>query len=130
MVTNISILSWESNRGALELMQEVRQAMDGITREVRQTKSSLVTRADTRLDFSIPNITPTPYISYYTNPDKQLIRKLNNETEQVLANNINDSDPNFSLNSTVLKIQIRGTKMIRNAPHKFSLTEEVKLRNG
>ena len=125
-ITNVSILSWNSNRGMLELVQDVRQAMDGMTRESRQSKPSLVTRADTRLDFSIPHITPTPFISYYV-LNNQLIREYPPGTTQVLANNI--SALNFSIDSMVLKIQVQATKVIRNAPHSFSLLEEVKFRN-
>lgn len=129
-VTNIAILSWNSNNGMLEVVQDVRQAMDKMTREARQSKPSLVERADTRLDFYIPlitPITPTPYISYYVE-DNQLFRKLNDETPQILANNI--SALNFSIDSMVLQIQIQATKVIRGITHSFSLMEEVKLRNG
>lgn len=126
IVTNIAILSWESNRGTLELVQDVRQSMDGMTRESRQSKLSSIT-IDTngsRLDFSIPNISHT--ISYYT-LNNQLIREHPAGTTKVLANNI--SSLQFFLNSIALQIQIQGTKTIRNAPHSFSLMEEVKLRN-
>jgi len=124
-VTNISILSWDSNRGGLELVQEVRQAMDGMTRETRQSKTSLITRADTMLNFSIPDIASP--ISYYIQ-DNQLIREYPpGGTKQVLANNINNL--NFSINSGVLQIHIQANKTIRNIPQAFSLMEEVKLRN-
>jgi len=126
-VTNIAILSWDSNRGGLELVQEVRQAMDGMTREARQSNISLIITnyAYTMLNFSIPDIALP--ISYYIQ-NNQLIREHPTGTKQVLANNINDLNF-YNISSTVLQIQINATKTIRNTPQSFSLVEEVKLRN-
>jgi type II secretory pathway pseudopilin PulG len=126
MVTNIAILSWNSNRAMLEVVQEVRQAMDGMTREIRQSNSPPGSESP-EFEFSIPDVTNK--IKYYCDNDKkQLIREHPPGTKRVLANNI--SFLNFTPTASVLKIQIRATKTIRNVPHYFSLTEEVKLRNG
>jgi len=136
MVTNIAILSWNSNRAMLEVVQEVRQAMDGMTREIRQTNSNpnLPPPGSPEFEFSIPGVTNK--IKYYVNLDSQLIREYPAETgtgiKQVLANNI--SLLNFIcdplVDPRVLKIQIQAIKTVRNVPHSFSLTEEVQLRNG
>ena len=135
MVTNIAILSWNSNRAMLEVVQEVRQAMDGMTREIRQTNSNpnLPPPGSPEFEFSIPEVTHS--IKYYV-LNSQLIREYPAETgtgiKQVLANNI--SLLNFIcdplVDPRVLKIQIQAIKAVRNVPHSFSLTEEVQLRNG
>ena len=135
-VTNIAILSWDSNRGGLELVQEVRQAMDGMTREARQSNGVTVNNGGSALDFSIPNVIYNINYSLNTTTYK-LIREHPPNLPQVLANNINYL--NFCCiggasctdcgNSAVLQIHIQANKTIRNIPQAFSLVEEVKLRN-
>jgi len=128
-VTNIAILSWNANRAMLELVQEVRQTMDGMIREIRQSNSNLPPPGSSEFEFSIPDVTNK--IKYYRNNDtRQLIREHPPGTKRVLANNINDLKfDSDSLYPRVLKITITANKMIRNTPYSFSLTEEVWLRN-
>ena len=126
VIIGIAMVSWDSSRGKLEVVQELRSAMDGMTRESRQGKlSSLTVQYNgSRLDFSIPDINST--ISYYVQ-NNQLIREHPPGTTQVLANNVNYL--NFSMNSTELQIRIQANKTIKDASHTFSLIEGVKLRN-
>ncbi len=125
VIISIAMVSWDSNRGKLEVMQELRQAMDGMTRESRQGKLSSMDSTDgSRLNFSIPDINFN--ISYYVQ-NNQLIREHPPGTMQVLANNVNYL--NFNLTSAELQIHIQANKNIKNASHAFSLTEGVRLRN-
>ena len=126
VITSIAMVSWDSSRGKLEVVQELRAAMDGMTRESRQGKLSSLSVQDNgaRLNFAIPDINST--ISYYVQ-NNQLIREHPPGTTQVLANNVNYL--NFSMNSTELQIRIQANKAIKGAAHVFSLIEGVKLRN-
>ena len=126
VITSITMISWDSGRGKLEVVQELRQAMDGMTRESRQGSLSSVDVLDggSRLVFSIPDINST--ISYYLQ-NNQLIREHPAGTKKVLANNVDYL--NFNLSSSELEIRIQANKTIKNAPHIFSLVEGVKLRN-
>lgn len=126
-ILHVSNLSWDSTLGMLGLVQEVRQAMDGMTRESRQSNVNqiAVNNGGSRLDFYIPNV--NPIISYYIQ-NNQLIREHPPGTKKVLANNI--SQITFLANSSILQIQIKATKTtIRNIPLSFSSIGQVKLRN-
>jgi hypothetical protein len=135
-VLNVANLSWNTSLGMLGLEQGVRQAMDGMTREARQSRPSNVDvhNGGSQLDFYLPNITPV--ISYYVQ-NNQLIREHPNGTRQVLANDINNvnfccvggADCYDCSNSRILQIQLQASKSVRNAPLSFSLAEQVKLRN-
>ena len=126
-ILHVANLSWDSTLGMLGLVQEARQAMDGMTRESRQTNINQITVNDggARLDFYIPNV--ANIISYYIQ-NKQLIREHPIGTKKVLANNINQIT--FVVQSSTLQIQINATKTtIRGVPLSFSSTELVKFRN-
>lgn len=135
-VMNTSTMTWNSTLGNLQLEQGVRLAMDGITRETRQSKADQVTVADNgaRLNFYIPGI--APIISYYV-LNNQLIREYPAGTTKVLSNNITllnfcclgGADCFDCANSSMLQIQINANKTVRNIPLSFSLKEQVKLRN-
>jgi prepilin-type N-terminal cleavage/methylation domain-containing protein len=126
-ILHVANVSWDTTSGMLELVQGVRQAMDGMARESRQTSADQITVNDggARLDFYIPNIAPA--ISYYLQ-NNQLIREYPPGTTKVLANNI--SQITFTANTSTLQIQINAAQTTaRKVPLSFSSTELVKFRN-
>jgi len=144
MVLNISDVTWSLDAGLLGLQQQARQAMDGMVREVRQSRNSNVTiTGGTNLSFSIPtNITSDPVtysklISYCVD-NGQLFRRHPQDESRVVANDIN-SVTFCCWNGTVwgddcsqsklLQIQLFAGKTVRQRPFLFNLTEKVKLRN-
>lgn len=150
-VLNMANKTYNEDMGLVDLQQGARQAMDGMTREIRQSgrSSPYSMNIDTNgsLTFSIPSISSIIY--RLDNNFPQIIRQLGS-TNKVLANDINTlnfcwwdgidcCDPvseNCS-NLQVLQIQIRATKTVRGRelcfpgpcdPVQF-LTEQVRLRN-
>ena len=129
-VLTIGQKAWHSDTGKVELQQQARLAMDGMTREVRESSSSGITQpADgansARLDFTTAEAGGT--ISYYLE-NNQLIREYPVGTEKILANDVETVD--FSLSGDVLIIQLDLGKTVYGADLNFSLKEQVRLRNG
>lgn len=129
-VLTIGQKAWHSDTGKVELQQQARLAMDGMTREVRESSSSGITQpADglnsARLDFSVAEAAGT--ISYYLE-NNQLIREYPAGTEKILANDVETVD--FSLSGDVLTIELDLGKTVYGADLNFSLKEQVRLRNG
>ena len=154
MVLNIADLNWSLGGGLLGLQQQVRQAMDGMVRELRQSRSSNVTiTGGTDIQFSIPtDITPVTYselISYYvvyvSDEQKQLFREHpmgSDPPDRVaVANDINSvtfcwchgatcaTCDNINGGSNLVRIQLVAGKTVRQKSVSFSLTEKVRLRN-
>lgn len=157
MVLNVGNRSYKSDMGLLDLQQEVRQAMSGMIRELKQSNSSTITisNAGARIDFKVPtDITTSPvtysdFIAYYIS-NNQLLREHPAGTFRVLANdtsNLNfcwwdgvdccDSTSEDCSSLKVVQIQLRAAKTVwgRNLcfpapcdPQEF-LSEEVWLRN-
>lgn len=135
-ITRVASLSWTTNSGVLELAQGARQAMDGMTRESRQSRPQdlAITNGGARLDFNIPSVAPV--ISYYV-LNNQLIREYPPLTTKVLANNISSilfccaggADCADCASASMLQIQIIATKTKWNIPLSFALTQKIKLRN-
>lgn len=145
-VLNIGDKVYHEDLGLLGLQQGVRQAMDGMTREVRQSGATYnLTTNGTQLDFCLPNISNTT-VRYSLNANKQVIRTLfsgNVSEDKVLANNISNltfcclggGNCTNCTNAHSLEIQIRSNKTVRERGLSFPradqppLTERVKLRN-
>jgi len=135
-ILSIANLSWNSSMGLLDLQQGVRQAMDGMTREARQSRPTFITIANggAQLDFFIPNISNV--ISYYV-LNNQIIREHPTGTSKVLANDISSlnfcclggADCMDCANSRVLQIQIQADKIVRGRALSFALQEKARLRN-
>jgi len=137
-ILNVANLSWNSSMGSLDLQQEVRQAMDGMIREIRQSKPTAITvdPSGAKVDFSIPNISNA--ISYSLSANKIIrVYPAGSGTFWTLANNI--SSLNFCClgganctdcaNSQILQIQMQAAKTVRNQSLSFPLQEKVKFRN-
>ncbi len=144
MVLNIADVTWSLDEGLLGLQEQARQAMDGMVRELRQSRGSNVTiTGGTSIQFSIPtNITSEPVaysdlISYYVD-NGQLIRRHPLDESRVVANDINSltfscwNGTNWGddcSESNILQIWLSAGKTVRQRPLSFNLTEKVRLRN-
>lgn len=138
-VLNVGNMTYLTDMGLLDLQQQTRQVMDGMTREIRQsgrsTPYSMTINTDGSLTFSIPSISN---ITYSLNNSHQIIRQQGG-TNKVLANDVNSlifcwwngtSCCTTNCGSLqVLQISINAAKTVMRRPLTFSLTEQVRLRN-
>lgn len=126
-IVHVADKSWDSTLGMLGLVQEIRQGMDGMTREARQSSFSqaAVSMGGARLDFFTPG--SNSVISYYVQ-NNQLIREYPAGTTKVLANHINQI--NFISSASMLQIQVTANKTtIGNRALSISSVQQVKWRN-
>jgi type II secretory pathway pseudopilin PulG len=147
-VLNAGDQSWNAGTGSLDLQQQVRQAMDGMSKELRQARhGSIIIEPDARsINFTVPiNITTNPptyssVINYYLNATSSQLERLHplNTAPKILANDISDlsfccqggSGCSDCQNSTLLQVQVNGTKTVRQRVlTPFNLTQQVRLRN-
>ncbi len=150
-VLNIGNIIFKDDITLVQLQQQVRQGMDAMVNEVRESKSSEVTTADgnTKITFNIvPEVYGNPWvgpISYYrdvndTNNDgvvNQIIREYPAGTRKILANDI--TALSFSITGDVVEIQLAAKLAARGRELCFpvlycndtskTLKEKVKLRN-
>ena len=120
---------WNINTVVLDLRQQARMSMDGMSREVRQSLPSAINITDggARINFSI-GVRP---VSYYLDHN-QLIREYIPSGETVGVRRVLGNDMaslNFSLsNSTVgIRIELENTAGGRNIT--IPLTTKLRLRN-
>lgn len=125
-VLNIANISWFTDMGMLDLQQEARRAMDGMTREIRQSSSGQVsiTSGGEKVEFSIPEVSQS--ISY-SMQNNQLVREHPAGTEKILAGDL--TSLNFSLASNTVTISLGLGKIVQKRNLSFSLAEKVRLRN-
>ncbi len=110
----------------LDMQQQARNGMDRIVREVRQSSSQTITNSSStsyKIVFSIPTAAGIQYYLSGTN----LIREYPAGTTRTVASNI--SLLKFTLNGTLLQIQVQASKTIYNSTVMFPLTQQVRLRN-
>lgn len=110
----------------LELQQNTRNGMDRIVREVRESRSSVITveaaNAD-RISFNTPNETG---IRYYLSSGA-LIREYPSGTRKTLATGLGRLK--FIKTAKLLTIDLRGEKIYQGGTFSFPLIESVRLRN-
>ncbi|TAN61784.1 hypothetical protein EPN16_02850 [bacterium] len=125
-VLNIGNATWFTDMGMLDLQQEARLAMDGMTREIRQSSSSgmSITNVGEKVEFYIPDVASSISYSLQNN---QLVREHPAGTEKVLSGDL--TSLNFSLASDIVTIQLILGKTAQSRNLSFSLTEKVRLRN-
>ena len=147
-VLNVGQMNWNSSMSSLDLQQQVRQAMDGMSKEIRQSSFSNITINPDQgaINFTVPiDITTNPItysstINYYLNDNSQIVREHPSGTTKILANDI--SNLSFCCvgivaancldydNSTAVQIYVEGNKTVRGRTYlPFNLTEQVRLRN-
>lgn len=149
-VLNIGRMTYSTDMGLVDLQQQARLAMDGMTREIRQNKQSDIKITDVGgvevnsgpvINFKIPDST---YCFRYSLSNNQIIRQiLDCETpptqrkRQVLANDINSLNFSRSVDGKVITIQLKAKKTVGQRDLCFPgpcnstqfLIEQVKLRN-
>ncbi len=131
-VLNVGDMNWHLDMGLLDLQQQARQTMNGMIRELRQSKASAITVNSTSdISFSVP---PQTYgdtwigpIRYYLDTQTQQIKREYTSATKILANNINSL--NFSLSGNIMQIQLGAAKTVKQRALSFFLTEKVRLRN-
>lgn len=134
-------LVWNTDINLLSLQQEARQAMNGMTHELRQADSSSVTitSGGSQIEFYIPDITNS--IKYYLNTN-QIIREHPTGTTRVLASNASSLSfccPSGASCTTscsglqIVDIKLTMHKTVRQIPLNFPATgnfeERVRMRN-
>ena len=128
--------SWDAGEGKLALQQGLRQAIEGMTREARQSSPGGVTIApsQSRIDFTIPEVAGS--ISYYI-LNNQLVREHPTATIRVVASGVNSlifcckggANCLACADSRILEIQMQATRSAHSRVLTFALTEQVRLRN-
>ncbi len=151
-VLNLGEKTFFSDMGLIDLQQQVRQSMDGMIRELRQSDSSDITiRLDRdKITFRFPSsISPIAYYPdiEYEKVGAQIIRShAGNVT--ILANDINSLDfccchdgsicdpalcDEDCSNADVLQVQLSANKTVNRRavffPSNGAVTEKVRLRN-
>lgn len=142
-------MTWHSDMGLLDLQQAGRQAMDGISREIRRAdplRNVTMAIDGTSIQFYIPDYADSITYSLSNN---QIIREHPGGTNRVLANDISSlgfcwlhTDGSCTTNrdcselcskSYLAQVQLRAGKTVKQRQLVFPLagplTEQVRLRN-
>ncbi|MCK4917558.1 MAG: prepilin-type N-terminal cleavage/methylation domain-containing protein [Candidatus Omnitrophica bacterium] len=128
-VLDIGNKSWNQEMALVGLQQEIRLAMEGMSREIRQGQNIIIT-GGTIIEFNIPDITDSIKYSFI---GSQIVREHPSNVTQVLSNNI--SFLNFSRLDGIIEIQLQAKKNVLNRELIFPLIEDkflklkVRLRN-
>ncbi|MBU0549140.1 MAG: prepilin-type N-terminal cleavage/methylation domain-containing protein [Candidatus Omnitrophica bacterium] len=133
MVLNVGSMTQSSDLGLLDLQQQARRAMDAMTRELRQTKSSEMSFiSSSEITFSIPSQTygaawvgPIRYYLYSVN--SRIMREYPAGTEKIVAGDI--TSLTFTPSSNILDIELTCAKTVRQRDLSFFLKGRVRLRN-
>ena len=149
-VLRVAEMSWNSGMGSVHAQQQARQAMDGMLKEIRQSKSMdlNVTAPGDIITFNVPiDITTSPItysadITYYlNNTANQIIRENPPGTNsKVLANNVTQlnfccqggtltGDCYDCANADFVRIQVGINETVRQQVFRFNLTEQGRFRN-
>ena len=111
----------------LDMQQQVRNGMDRIVREVRESSTQTITVIDAnnyKITFTTPNETNIMYYRSGTN----LVREYPANTIKIVASNI--AFLKFVLSTKLLNVQLRGDTTVNGGTTiSFPLTENVRLRN-
>lgn len=124
-VLNMGDITWRSETTLVQLQQHVRLAIDGMSRELRQSNSSDITiTGGSQIDFYIPDVSN---VITYSLSGNQIIREHPSGTSKILARNIDSLS--FSLSGDTVTIDVSATGSTRGRDLNFSLREKVRLRN-
>lgn len=117
---------WDTDMGNLELQQQARQAMDGMSREIRQCNpaSISITNSNKTITFTIDS-----YLIEYRLESCKIIRRQAGQ-DRVLGNNIKNLVFSWQSGSVVqVKIDLE-KKTIPAGKVVFYCVGKVRLRNG
>jgi len=142
---NIADLSWYTDMGIVDLQQQARRAMDGMVREIRQSKYTTINISDggQRIDFKIPiDLTSSPVtysdnITYHLDSTNHaVVRSYAGTNNITIGSDINYL--NFSSSGNIVNIVLNTKKITHQReiyfPSKIAgveqfLVEKVRLRN-
>jgi hypothetical protein len=116
--------TWKDNAAWIKLQRNTRQAMEGMTRELRRAESSSVNVSGDgdQIDFMIGNNT----VSYYLSGE-QILREHPENTTRVLGNDITVLQ--FDDSDGVITIGMTAQTDAGLRTYSFPLTSKVRLRN-
>ena len=121
-MTNMGYFTYSSESTLMDLMQQARNGMDRMVREIRASSAVTLPTSD-KVIFTTPTASGVQYYRSGT----QLIREYPSGTTHAIANNI--ALLNFTLNGSLLQIQVRADKTISSKTYSYSFMEKVHLRN-
>ncbi|HTY44825.1 MAG TPA: hypothetical protein VMD52_02390 [Patescibacteria group bacterium] len=124
-IMNLANVTWNINMDYVTLRQQVRGAIDGMAREIRQSRvvDINITNGGSNISFTMGGNN----IKYSRNNDNQIIREHPTGTLKTLAQGI--SNLNFTLVNKVVTVKVTGVNNLRNENLTFSLSEKVYPRN-
>ncbi len=135
--------TWNTSMALVELQQNTRQAMEGVTREIRQALPASVSLTNSStIVFSVPNSTES-IVYYLDGANDQIIRIYPTGTNIVVANNIEGLEfcclgglDCFDCSGTQsIEVKIKAKKTSKGGEVTFPVTtadflvEKVRLRN-
>jgi prepilin-type N-terminal cleavage/methylation domain-containing protein len=138
MVLHIGTISSGADLGLLDLQQQARLAMDGMTRELRHADIININSpcvSPSSITFNAPSgINPTTWtgpITYQLDINQNQILRLPDAAtglpQKVIGNYVNNLI--FCLNGDILTIRFTCQKTVRQRNLTVSLDEQVRLRN-
>jgi prepilin-type N-terminal cleavage/methylation domain-containing protein len=124
-IFNLGNLSWKVDVDVVMLRQQVRGAIDGMAREIRQSRvvDIAISNGNANIAFSMGGNN----IKYSRNENNQIIREHPTGTMKILASGI--TYLNFSLINKVVTITVTGAKNALNENLTLTLSEKVYPRN-
>ncbi len=123
-VLSVGDMTWRTEMSLMGIQQEVRLAIDGMSRELRQAETISDPDGGSTISFTIPNVSEN--ISYYLS-NSQIIREHPAGTTKILAKDI--SSLSFDKSSNEVTISLTAVKTARGRSLQFALTQKVRLRN-
>ena len=132
-VLNVGNMSYSTDLGLLDLQQQARLVIDGMIRELRQTRDSDITVvSSSEINFNIPSETyGDPWIGpieyYWDSTNNRIIREFPSGTQQIIANEV--TALSFNLVDKLLNIQFTCQKTVRGRDLSFSLAGQARFRN-
>ncbi|MCG2711608.1 MAG: prepilin-type N-terminal cleavage/methylation domain-containing protein [Candidatus Omnitrophica bacterium] len=124
---------YDSNEGMLDMQRIVRQSIEGMIRELRQSRAAdiIIGGGGATISFIVPisvdPLTNSSSIQYYVDANNQLVREHPSGTLQVLAVNVDSL--NFTLNGNMLDIVIQAAIDLRQQDLIFTVRERISLRS-
>ncbi len=132
-VFNMGRNVYDSHEGMLDMQRIVRHSIEGMIRELRQSRAADINigGGGATISFVVPisidPLTNSSAIQYYVDANNQLIREHPIGTLQVLA--VNVDSVNFTLNGNMLDIVVQATIPLKQQDLTFTVRERISLRS-
>lgn len=132
-VFNMGRHVYEANEGMLSMQRIIRQSLEGMATEIRQSSLSDITvgGGGTTISFIVPvTLDPLAYsssIEYYVDGNNQLVREHPNGTTKILATNIDSIS--FTVTGDIVDVVVQGTVELKNDDLNFTINKRITLRS-